>query len=98
MGSAFPQAHLGVPSEGNHVSKGLCFESTTLNSCLSSYVRSLLLIRSANNAVAFSLPVLAAVLSFIAYSLSGHKLEPAVIFTSLTLFQLLRLPLMFLRE
>ncbi|TDL28197.1 ABC transporter [Rickenella mellea] len=61
-----------------------------------SYVRSLLLLRSANNAVAFSLPVLAAVLSFVAYSLSGHKLEAAVIFTSLTLFQLLRLPLMFL--
>ncbi|KZS95710.1 P-loop containing nucleoside triphosphate hydrolase protein [Sistotremastrum niveocremeum HHB9708] len=60
------------------------------------YVRSLLLIRSGNNAVAFSLPVLAAVISFVVYSLTGHTLEAASIFTSLTLFQLLRLPLMFL--
>jgi ABC-type multidrug transport system fused ATPase/permease subunit len=62
------------------------------------YVRALLLIRAANNAVAVSLPVLASVLSFVTYSLSGHQLEPAVIFTSLTLFNLLRMPLMFLRK
>lgn len=54
------------------------------------------MIRSANNAVAFSLPVLASVLSFVTYSLSGHELTASVIFTSLTLFQLLRMPLMFL--
>lgn len=48
------------------------------------------------NSIAFSLPVLAAVLAFVTYSLSGHDLNPAVIFTSLTLFQLLRMPLMFL--
>ncbi|KAJ1301602.1 hypothetical protein OPQ81_008850 [Rhizoctonia solani] len=59
------------------------------------YIRSLLLIRSANNAVAFSLPVLASVISFVSYSLSGHALDPAVIFASLTLFQMLRMPLMF---
>ncbi|KAL5494990.1 hypothetical protein ACEPAI_452 [Sanghuangporus weigelae] len=59
------------------------------------YIRSLLILRSANNAVAFTLPVFASVLSFVAYSLSGHSLDPAVIFSSLTLFQLLRLPLMF---
>jgi hypothetical protein len=44
-----------------------------------------------------SSPVLASVLSFTTCSLSGHTLEPAVIFTSLTLFQMLRMPLMFLR-
>ncbi|CAE6463976.1 hypothetical protein ACGC1H_006664 [Rhizoctonia solani] len=60
------------------------------------YIRSLLLIRSANNAVAFSLPVLASVISFVSYSLSGHDLDPAIIFASLTLFQMLRMPLMFL--
>ncbi|KAG6832807.1 hypothetical protein H0H92_009426 [Tricholoma furcatifolium] len=60
------------------------------------YIRSLLLIRSANNAVAMSMPVLASVLAFVTYSLSGHTLEPSLIFTSLTLFNLLRLPLMFL--
>ena len=62
------------------------------------YIRNLLLIRAANNAVALSLPVLACVLSFVTYSLSGHKLEADIIFTSLTLFQLLRMPLMFLRK
>jgi hypothetical protein len=61
-------------------------------------VRKLLLLRAANNAIAFSLPVLASVLSFVAYSLSGHSIDPAIIFTSLTLFQILRLPLMFLRK
>lgn len=60
------------------------------------YIRTLLVIRAANNAVAMALPVLASVLSFVAYSLSGHTLDPARIFASLTLFQLLRLPLMLL--
>jgi len=62
------------------------------------YVRDLLLMRAANNAVAMSLPALASVLSFVTYSLSGHQLNPANIFASLTLFNLLRLPLMMLRE
>ena len=65
--------------------------------CSHRYIRDLLIIRSANNAVAISLPVLASVLSFVVYALSGHKLDAANIFASLTLFQLLRLPLMFLR-
>ncbi|KAF8072009.1 ABC transporter [Lyophyllum atratum] len=60
------------------------------------YIRSLLLIRSANNAVAMSMPVLASVIAFVCYSLTGHTLEPSIIFASLTLFTLLRLPLMFL--
>lgn len=60
------------------------------------YVRILLTIRSAINAVAFSLPVFAAIISFVAYALSGHSLDPAIIFASLTFFQLLRMPLMML--
>ncbi|KAI5124178.1 hypothetical protein M0805_000983 [Coniferiporia weirii] len=59
------------------------------------YVRSLLILRSAINAVAFTLPIFAAVLSFVVYSLSGHSMDPAIIFSSFTLFQLLRMPLMF---
>lgn len=62
------------------------------------YIRNLLVVRSANNAVAISMPVLASVLSFVTYSLTGHEMNPANIFTSLTLFTLLRLPLMFLRQ
>jgi ABC-type multidrug transport system fused ATPase/permease subunit len=61
-----------------------------------SYIYNLLVIRAANNAVAMSMPVLASVLAFITYSATGHTLRPDVIFTSLTLFNLLRLPLMFL--
>ena len=61
-------------------------------------IRMLLLIRSANNAVAMSLPAIASVLAYITYSASGHQLVPASIFSSLTLFNLLRLPLMFLRK
>ncbi|KAF9500249.1 multidrug resistance-associated ABC transporter [Pleurotus eryngii] len=38
-------------------------------------------------------PVLAAVLSFITYSLSGHELNIAVIFSSLQLFNVIRMPL-----
>jgi hypothetical protein len=56
------------------------------------------LIRAANNAVAMSMPTLASVLAFIAYSATGHAIEPGVVFTSLTLFNLLRLPLMLLRK
>ena len=56
------------------------------------------MIRSANNALAIALPTLAAVLSFVVYSLTGHTLDPANIFASLALFQLLRMPMMFLRK
>ncbi|QRV79190.1 ABC transporter transmembrane region [Ceratobasidium sp. AG-Ba] len=39
-------------------------------------------------------PILAAALSFITYSLSGHELNVAVIFSSLQLFNVIRMPLM----
>ncbi|KAG1827732.1 ABC transporter [Suillus variegatus] len=61
------------------------------------YIRTLLIIKSAMNAVAISLPSLASVIAFVTYSLTGHSLTAANIFTSLTLFNLARLPLMFLR-
>ncbi|KAJ7678475.1 ABC transporter [Mycena rosella] len=53
------------------------------------YIRSLLFLRSGTNAVAMSMPALASVLAFVTYSLSGHTLEPSVVFASLTLFNLL---------
>lgn len=59
-------------------------------------IRKLLIFRSVNNAVAFSLPTLAAVVSFVLYYNVKGSLNVADIFTALTLFQLLRLPLMFL--
>lgn len=59
-------------------------------------IRKLMIIRSLNNAIAFSLPVIAAVIAFIVYYSINKDLNAARIFTALTLFQLLRLPLMFL--
>jgi hypothetical protein len=58
----------------------------------------MLLIRAANMGVAMSTPALASVAAFIVYAASGHQLSAAVIFSSLTWFQLLRLPLMMLRK
>jgi ABC-type multidrug transport system fused ATPase/permease subunit len=59
-------------------------------------IRRLLIYRSVNTAVAFSLPALAAVIAFVLYYHLNQNLDPANIFTALTLFQLLRMPLMFL--
>ncbi len=62
-----------------------------------SFIRSIILVRSAINGVTMSMPVLASVLAFVTYSATGHSLNPANIFASLTLFNLLRLPLLFFR-
>jgi len=59
-------------------------------------LRSLLIIRAATMAFAMSLPVLASVLAFVTYAKTGHAQSPAQIFTALTLFNLLRMPLMML--
>ncbi|WWC63484.1 uncharacterized protein I303_106087 [Kwoniella dejecticola CBS 10117] len=58
------------------------------------YIRSLLVFRSGMMAFAMSLPTLAAILSFITYSATSHQLQAAKIFTVITLFQLMRMPLM----
>lgn len=58
------------------------------------YIRQLLVVRSAMMAFAMSLPVLATVLAFITYTLTSHSLEAATIFTVISLFQLMRMPLM----
>lgn len=47
-------------------------------------------------ASAFSVPVLAATLSFVAYTSTSHAFNVATIFSSLALFNLLRQPLMFM--
>lgn len=56
-------------------------------------IQILLAIRNAINAVSMSLPIFASMLSFITYSLSNHALDPAPIFSSLALFNSLRMPL-----
>ncbi|KAF2112460.1 ABC multidrug transporter-like protein [Lophiotrema nucula] len=59
-------------------------------------VQYLLGIRNAVLAIGMSMPVFASMLSFITYSLTDHGLNPAPIFSSLALFNSLRLPLNFL--
>lgn len=56
-------------------------------------IQILLSIRNAINAVSMSLPIFASMLAFITYSLSKHALDPAPIFSSLALFNSLRMPL-----
>lgn len=56
-------------------------------------IQILLSIRNAINAVSMALPIFASMLSFITYSLSHHALNPAPIFSSLALFNSLRMPL-----
>ncbi|KAL6699968.1 P-loop containing nucleoside triphosphate hydrolase protein [Trichoderma pleuroticola] len=56
-------------------------------------IQVLLAIRNAINAVSMSMPIFASMLSFIAYSLTNHNLAPAEIFSSLALFNGLRIPL-----
>jgi len=56
-------------------------------------IQVLLSIRNAINAVSMSLPIFASMLAFITYSLSKHALDPAPVFSSLALFNSLRMPL-----
>lgn len=56
-------------------------------------IQVLLSIRNGIMAISLSLPIFASMLSFITYSLSHHSLAPAQIFSSLALFNGLRMPL-----
>ncbi|KAF8434986.1 hypothetical protein L210DRAFT_3551531 [Boletus edulis BED1] len=58
------------------------------------HIRTLLFFRAGLSGFAFSLPTLAAVITFITYSMTGHSLSAANVFSSLTLFQPIRLPLL----
>jgi len=58
------------------------------------FIRRLLWWRSGMMAFAMSLPVLAAILAFITYQLTSGDLDSATVFSVLTLFQLIRMPLM----
>ncbi|KIP09393.1 hypothetical protein PHLGIDRAFT_534837 [Phlebiopsis gigantea 11061_1 CR5-6] len=58
-------------------------------------VRGLAFARSSMISIVTIVPVLAAVLSFITYALSGHDLNIAIIFSSLQFFNIIRAPLIF---
>lgn len=55
------------------------------------YMRKLLVVRSGMMAFAMSMPVLATILAFVTYVGTSHGLEPATIFTVVSLFQLTRM-------
>ncbi|KAF4120533.1 ABC-type multidrug transport system, ATPase and permease component [Geosmithia morbida] len=56
-------------------------------------IQVLLAIRNAINAIGVAMPIFASMLSFISYSLTNPGLRPAEIFSSLALFNTLRVPL-----
>ncbi|KAF3811135.1 Multidrug resistance protein fer6 [Colletotrichum gloeosporioides] len=56
-------------------------------------IQILLAIRNAINAVSLSLPIFASMLSFITYAKTNNALNPAEVFSSLALFNGLRIPL-----
>ncbi|KAB5563095.1 P-loop containing nucleoside triphosphate hydrolase protein [Coniochaeta sp. 2T2.1] len=56
-------------------------------------IQVLMSIRNAIMAISLSLPIFASMLSFITYSLTNHNLSPAAVFSSLALFNGLRMPL-----
>ncbi|KAL0573575.1 hypothetical protein V5O48_008389 [Marasmius crinis-equi] len=58
-------------------------------------VRQMNHMHSANAAFAYSIPVLAATLAFVTYNNTTQNFDPAIIFASFSLFQLLRQPMMF---
>ncbi|KAJ7163116.1 multidrug resistance-associated ABC transporter [Mycena filopes] len=59
-------------------------------------VRKMAIARATLFALVTLIPVLASVLSFITYALSGHDLNIAIIFSSLQFFNIIRAPLLFL--
>lgn len=61
-------------------------------------IHKLLIIRALNLAMAISVPLLSSILVFITYSATGHTQSPAVIWTSISLLNLLRMPMMMLPQ
>lgn len=56
-------------------------------------IQTLLAVRNGILCVSMSIPIFASMLAFITYALSKHTLDPAPIFSSLALFNSLRMPL-----
>ncbi|KAK9451594.1 P-loop containing nucleoside triphosphate hydrolase protein [Limtongia smithiae] len=57
-------------------------------------IRIILIIRSAIFAISMMLPIFASMISFVILSVTGNTLSPAKVFASLSLFNILRIPLM----
>ncbi|KAF7349832.1 ABC protein [Mycena venus] len=84
------------------VVKYFCYEKSFLSRIFDirrmelKWIRKIQHSQSANIAMAFSLPVLAATLAFVTYTQTKKEFDVAVVFASFSLFQLLRQPMMFL--
>ncbi|KAH8797969.1 multidrug resistance-associated protein [Xylogone sp. PMI_703] len=65
----------------------------TIRADESQALRLMNLIRSAIGAVSMALPIFSNMTAFVVFSVSSHKLEPSVIFSSLALFNSLRTPM-----
>ncbi|KAJ7477714.1 ABC protein [Mycena latifolia] len=84
------------------VVKYFCYEKSFLSRIFDirqmelKWIRKIQHNQSANNAMAFSLPVLTATLAFVTYTQTTKEFDVAVVFASFSLFQLLRYPMMFL--
>jgi len=83
--------------EMRRVLRFLSFSFSAAYTLPCSFLRTRLVVRALNNAIAFSLPVLSSVLSIVTYVATGHELDAGILFSSLALFTLLRIPLQFLR-
>ncbi|TPX30915.1 homogentisate 1,2-dioxygenase [Synchytrium microbalum] len=57
------------------------------------FLRKIMMARAANSSISQIMPVFAAIFSFITYVGIGNVLQPGKVFTSLSLFYLLRIPL-----
>ncbi|KAJ5779811.1 ABC multidrug transporter [Penicillium paradoxum] len=55
-------------------------------------IQKLMALRNAMNAVSVALPIFASMITFVVYSVSGHELTAALVFSSLSIFNSLRMP------
>ncbi|KAF9973525.1 hypothetical protein BGZ73_003215 [Actinomortierella ambigua] len=62
------------------------------------FVRQLLISRSGVAAVNLTIPVFASIVTFVVYNLAGNDLNAAIVFSSLSLFNIMRMPLMILPQ
>ncbi|KAG0220544.1 P-loop containing nucleoside triphosphate hydrolase protein [Mortierella sp. GBAus27b] len=62
------------------------------------YVYQLLISRAGIAAINLTVPVIAATLTFVTYSLAGNELTPAIVFSGLSWFNVMRIPLMVLQQ
>lgn len=98
LGASNPRANYKTSKPRDPVSSRSMAEDWRLTCDNSSRgIRKLLLLKAGNISLVIIMPTIATIVGLVTYSLTGHPLDPASVFTALTFFNLLRMPLMFLR-